>query len=323
MSAPQKKVLATKQTNISSFFSPPPSSSKQKKRSVSETETETPPPSKLLKEEKDNNDEAPARVETTQVQQNEDSESTSNGGGGDEAEDIVKVEFGGLAVDIGHSWREALKGEFEKEYFQRLSRFLEGERKTKTIFPPCQEVFRWTHLHNIRATRVVIIGQDPYHGARQAHGLCFSVQIGVPPPPSLKNIYKELTTDIEGFVTPNHGHLIGWSSQGVLLLNACLTVVSGSANSHKDRGWEKFTDATIRWLNTNTEGVVFILWGNYAQKKGSFINKSRHRVLAGKHPSPLSAHGGFFGSKHFSKANDYLREKGKKEIDWKFLPQSL
>jgi len=224
---------------------------------------------------------------------------------------------------MGNSWRDALKSEFEKDYFKKLSRFLTEERKNKKIYPPENEVFSWTKLHNIRKTKVVIIGQDPYHGPRQAHGLCFSVCPGVTPPPSLKNIYKELETDIEGFKTPEHGHLIGWSSQGVLLLNACLTVVASQANSHKARGWEKFTDAVIKWMNQNLDGVVFVLWGMYAQKKGANINKNKHCVLAGKHPSPLSAHGGFFGCKHFSKANEYLKKKGKKEIDWTYLPESI
>lgn len=326
--ASKKKVLGTKQTNISSFFSPP-SQQKQKKRTASETETETETrPCKVTKEDMDN-EKKETVVEisspSTEVVQHKSPSAASdvntvlNG----MEETVVKIDLGCSDVDIGLSWREALNSEFEKDYFKRLSVFLGEERKTKKIFPPENEVFSWTTLHNIRKTKVVIIGQDPYHGPQQAHGLCFSVQIGIPPPPSLKNIYKELNTDIEGFTTPTHGHLIGWSSQGVLLLNACLTVVASKANSHKDRGWEKFTDATIKWLNTNTEGVVFILWGNYAQKKGKSINKARHLVLSGKHPSPLSAHGGFFGCKHFSKANAYLKEKGKKEIDWNYLPESL
>ncbi|XP_068710172.1 uracil-DNA glycosylase-like isoform X2 [Montipora foliosa] len=168
--------------------------------------------------------------------------------------------------------------------------------------------------------KVVIIGQDPYHGPRQAHGLCFSVPPGVGIPPSLVNIYKELENDIDGFQAPKHGYLTGWAKQGVLLLNACLTVVASKANSHKDKGWEQFTDAVIRWINSNLTGVVFLLWGAYAQKKGSFIDKKKHCVLKAVHPSPLSAHRGFLGCKHFSQANQYLKKVGKKAIDWRSLP---
>jgi len=240
-----------------------------------------------------------------------------------DAKELGHINFSGLNIEIGKSWKEAFKNEFEKDYFKKLSRFLEGERKGKTIYPLPNEIFSWTKYYHIKKTKIVIIGQDPYHGPQQAHGLCFSVRVGVSNPPSLVNIYKELCNDIPNFSKPDHGYLAGWASQGVLLLNACLTVVASQANSHKDKGWEKFTDATIKWINGNLDGVVFILWGMYAQKKGQSINRTRHLVLSGMHPSPLSAHRGFFGCKHFSKANDYLRKNGKKEIDWSYLPKSV
>ncbi|XP_002166406.1 uracil-DNA glycosylase isoform X1 [Hydra vulgaris] len=223
-------------------------------------------------------------------------------------------------VKISEGWQDVINIEFQKTYFKNLQQFVAEQRKTKVIYPPENEVYSWTQHFNINETKVVILGQDPYHGPGQAHGLCFSVKPGVPPPPSLVNMYKELSNDIPGFKTPNHGFLLGWAKQGVLLLNAVLTVEKGLANSHKDKGWEKFTDAIIHWINDNLKGVVFILWGGYAQKKGSFINKSSHLVLSGMHPSPLSAHRGFFGCKHFSKANQYLRENNKQEIDWCCLP---
>lgn len=221
---------------------------------------------------------------------------------------------------FGESWRNALAAEFGKEYFTKLCNFVKEERSRKTVYPPEKDVFTWTLQCNIKQVKVVIIGQDPYHGPRQAHGLCFSVPPGVAIPPSLVNIYKELTNDIEDFQAPKHGYLMGWAKQGVLLLNACLTVVASQANSHKDKGWEKFTDAVIRWINSNLSSVVFLLWGSYAQKKGSFIDKKKHCVLKAVHPSPLSAHRGFLGCKHFSQANEYLKKNGKKPIDWCDLP---
>ncbi|XP_020626946.1 uncharacterized protein LOC110064258 [Orbicella faveolata] len=221
---------------------------------------------------------------------------------------------------FGASWKKALGAEFNKEYFVKLSNFVKEERSRRTVYPSEKDVFSWTLQCEIHEIKVVIIGQDPYHGPRQAHGLCFSVPPGVSIPPSLVNIYKELTSDIDGFQAPKHGYLMGWAKQGVLLLNACLTVVASQANSHKDKGWEKFTDAVIRWINTNLSGVVFLLWGSYAQKKGSFIDKKKHCVLKAVHPSPLSAHRGFLGCKHFSQANEYLKKAGKKPIDWCNLP---
>ncbi|KAL4646675.1 uracil-DNA glycosylase [Arapaima gigas] len=224
-----------------------------------------------------------------------------------------------LTDGIGETWRRELSAEFEKPYFRNLISFVSEERKKHTVYPPAHQVFTWTQMCSIRDVKVVILGQDPYHGPSQAHGLCFSVQKSVPPPPSLVNMYKELASDIEGFRHPGHGDLTGWAKQGVLLLNAVLTVRAHQANSHKDKGWEKFTDAVFQWLSTNLHGIVFILWGSYAQKKGANIDRSRHYVLQGLHPSPLSAHRGFFGCKHFSKTNTLLRAAGKRPIDWTAL----
>ncbi|XP_023664027.1 uracil-DNA glycosylase-like isoform X2 [Paramormyrops kingsleyae] len=197
--------------------------------------------------------------------------------------------------------------------------FVAEERRRYTIYPPPNQVFSWTQMCTIHEVKVVILGQDPYHGPGQAHGLCFSVQRPVPPPPSLENMYKELSTDIEGFQHPGHGDLTGWAKQGVLLLNAVLTVRAHQANSHRDQGWETFTDAVVQWLNTHLSGLVFMLWGAYAQRKGDVIDRKRHHVLQTAHPSPLSAHRGFLGCRHFSKTNQLLQRSGKKPIDWTAL----
>ncbi|KAM4745279.1 uracil-DNA glycosylase isoform 2-T2 [Anableps anableps] len=220
---------------------------------------------------------------------------------------------------FGESWRKELAAEFVKPYFKQLLHFVSEERKRYTVYPPAEQVFTWTQMCGIRDVKVVILGQDPYHGPDQAHGLCFSVKRPVPPPPSLENMYKELASDIEGFQHPGHGDLTGWAKQGVLLLNAVLTVRAHQPNSHKDKGWEAFTDAVVQWLSNNQEGVIFMLWGAYAQKKGASINRKRHHVLQAVHPSPLSAHRGFFGCRHFSKANQLLAKCGKSPIDWKAL----
>jgi uracil-DNA glycosylase len=216
---------------------------------------------------------------------------------------------------LHESWKTPLQPEFDAPYMVALKQFLLGEReKGKRIFPKGSEWF-----HALDATpleRVVILGQDPYHGEGQAHGLCFSVQKGVKPPPSLVNIYKELKDDL-GILPAPHGHLESWARQGVLLLNSVLTVEAGQAASHQGKGWEQFTDAVIRLVNAEPRPVVFILWGNYAQKKASFVDRSKHLVLTSAHPSPLSAHNGFFGSKPFSKANAFLVEQGQVPIDWK------
>ena len=227
-------------------------------------------------------------------------------------------------VKLHQSWLEPLQGEFESPYMQALRQFLVAEKQAgKRIFPKGNEWFRALDLTPLEEVRVVILGQDPYHGEGQAHGLCFSVQPGVRTPPSLVNIYKEMETDL-GIPPARHGFLEHWAKQGVLLLNAVLTVQMGMAASHQGRGWEKFTDAVIRLINARAEPVVFMLWGSYAQKKAAFVDSvdkgGRHLVLKAAHPSPLSAYSGFFGCGHFSKANAFLKAHGQKPIDWQ-LPE--
>ena len=223
-------------------------------------------------------------------------------------------------VKLHQSWLEPLQGEFASPYMQALRQFLVAEKQAgKRIFPKGNEWFRALDLTPLEEVRVVILGQDPYHGEGQAHGLCFSVQPGVRTPPSLVNIYKEMETDL-GIPPARHGFLEHWAKQGVLLLNAVLTVQMGMAASHQGRGWEKFTDAVIRLINARAEPVVFMLWGSYAQKKAAFVDSvdkgGRHLVLKAAHPSPLSAYSGFFGCGHFSKANAFLKAHGQKPIDW-------
>lgn len=224
------------------------------------------------------------------------------------------------AITLHQSWKTPLLPEFEAEYMQRLRAFLMAERaKGKRIFPPAKLWFHALDTTPLDKVRVVILGQDPYHGPGQAHGLCFSVRPGVPPPPSLVNIYKELETDL-GIPRPDHGHLEHWARQGVLLLNSVLTVEQHQAASHRGKGWEQFTDAIVRLVAEKEEPVVFILWGSYAQKKAAFVQSAeqggRHLVLKSPHPSPLSAHNGFFGCRHFSKANAFLERQGLAPIDW-------
>ena len=214
------------------------------------------------------------------------------------------------------SWRGALADEIEKPYFQELARFVAEERKTQQVFPPDDEVFSALSLTPHDDVRVLILGQDPYHDDDQAHGLCFSVRPGIRPPPSLVNIYKELESDV-GVKAPKNGNLIPWAKQGVLLLNAVLTVRAHTPNSHKDRGWETFTDAVIRKVNEKKQRVVFLLWGAYAQKKAKLIDDKRHTVIKAVHPSPLSARNGFFGSKPFSTINHELEASGSKPVDWR------
>ncbi len=215
------------------------------------------------------------------------------------------------------SWSEALQPELEKPYMRELKRFLATEyHGGKTIYPKTTEYFAALNQTPLNRVKVVILGQDPYHGPGQAHGLCFSVQRGVPPPPSLQNIFKELKSDLH-IEPPNHGHLGKWAKEGVLLLNATLTVEAGRAGSHQNRGWETFTDRIVALLNEPRLHLVFVLWGSYAQKKGALIDRSKHLVLSGPHPSPLSAHRGFFGCRHFSKINAYLIETGQTPIDWR------
>jgi uracil-DNA glycosylase len=219
-------------------------------------------------------------------------------------------------IRLHPSWLKPLRGEFAQPYMADLKQFLANEReKGKRIFPKGGEWFRALDLTPLDEVRVVILGQDPYHGAGQAHGLCFSVQPGVQTPPSLVNIFKELESDL-GIKPARHGFLEHWARQGVLLLNSVLTVEMGRAASHRDRGWERFTDQIIREVNAKAEPVVFMLWGSYAQKKAAFVETSRHLVLKAPHPSPLSAHSGFFGCGHFSKANAFLQSKGLRPVDW-------
>ncbi len=221
-----------------------------------------------------------------------------------------------MDVRIENSWKEALEKEFCKEYFNRLTDFVKEEYKGRTpIYPPAKLIFNAFDHCPFNDVKVVILGQDPYHGAGQANGLCFSVNKGVAFPPSLLNIFKEIENDL-GTPIPDNGDLTRWSDQGVLLLNATLTVRASQAGSHQKRGWEEFTDAAIRELATRRDNIVFILWGSYAQKKGAFIDRNRHLVLTSPHPSPLSAYQGFFGNHHFSRANEYLVQHGKKEIHW-------
>ncbi|KAJ3181770.1 hypothetical protein HDU87_000788 [Geranomyces variabilis] len=218
-------------------------------------------------------------------------------------------------------WYKAFLPEMRKPYFLALKAALDKELAAgKVIYPPLPDIYAFTKCP-LASVKVVIIGQDPYHGPSQAHGLCFSVRKGVTPPPSLNNIFRELASDIPNFSRPSHGDLSGWVSQGVLLLNAGLTVRKGEANSHKALGWSVFTDAIIKHLDGNGDSKVFMLWGGFAQKKGAGIKKSKHLVLTAKHPSPLGANqGGWFGCAHFSKANTWLKEKGIPEIDWSHLP---
>ncbi len=220
-----------------------------------------------------------------------------------------------MDVKIEQGWKKHLEDEFSKEYFQELTTFVKQEYKNRTIYPPGRLIFNAFDQCPFEKLKVVILGQDPYHGPGQAHGLCFSVTDGVPFPPSLKNIFKEINLDT-GAPIPESGNLERWAQQGVLLLNATLTVRAHQAGSHQRKGWEQFTDAVIHKINYLTDGMVFILWGNYAIRKGEFIDKNKHLVLTSVHPSPLSASRGFFGNKQFSKANEYLKNKGKEPILW-------
>lgn len=218
-------------------------------------------------------------------------------------------------VNIGNEWDSLLEDEFKKDYYLNLREFLKNEYATKTIYPDMYDIFNALKHTSYNDVKVVIIGQDPYHGPNQAHGLCFSVQKGVIPPPSLKNIYKELQTDV-GFTIPEHGDLTSWAKQGVLLLNATLTVQAGLAASHKGKGWEIFTDNIISLINKREKPVVFLLWGGFARAKKALITNKNHLILECAHPSPLSAYNGFFGSKHFSKTNEFLKSNNIEPINW-------
>jgi len=218
-------------------------------------------------------------------------------------------------VKFNNSWDALLIEEFKKEYYQKLREFLKFEYATQTIYPDMYDIFNALKLTSYDDVSVVILGQDPYHGHGQAHGLCFSVKKGIKPPPSLLNIYQELHTDL-GLYIPNNGFLDKWAKQGVLLLNTVLTVRANLANSHKGKGWETFTDRVIEHLNSRKKPVIFLLWGNNAKSKKSIISNKYHVVLEAAHPSPLSAHSGFFGCKHFSKANTHIKNMGFDTIDW-------
>lgn len=220
-----------------------------------------------------------------------------------------------MNVKIESSWKEQLENEFEKEYFVRLTEFVREEYRTKKVFPPAKLIFNAFEHTPFDKVKVVILGQDPYHNDGQAHGLSFSVNEGIPQPPSLVNIFKEIQSDLRISV-PVSGNLTRWADQGVLLLNASLTVVAHQANSHQGKGWENFTDAAIRKLSEERDHLVFLLWGSYAQKKALFIDGSKHLVLKAPHPSPLSVYRGFFGCKHFSQANTYLVQTGQTPVQW-------
>jgi uracil-DNA glycosylase len=222
-----------------------------------------------------------------------------------------------MAIDLEPSWLEVLHNEFEKDYKLKLKQFLKEEKEADhNIYPKSSDIFSAFWKTPFNELKVVILGQDPYHGANQAHGLSFSVQKGVTPPPSLKNIYKELATDIPGFIIPDHGELTEWAEQGVMLLNATLTVRAGSPGSHQKKGWEIFTDTVIQKISEQKEGIIFLLWGKFAQAKAELIDAKKHHILKAAHPSPYSADSGFFGCKHFSKTNAILEKEGKKVIDW-------
>ena len=216
---------------------------------------------------------------------------------------------------IENSWQEALRSEFNAEYFQQLQNFLTEDKKHHEIYPPESKIFSAFNFTPFDKVKVVIIGQDPYHGEGQAHGLCFSVPDGIKTPPSLRNIFKEIHSDL-GIAPAKNGNLEKWAQQGILLLNATLTVRAGQAGSHQKKGWGSFTDAIIRNLSNQRSGLVFLLWGSFAQKKAELIDSGKHHILTAPHPSPLSAHRGFFGCKHFSQTNAILKKQGVKEIDW-------
>jgi len=221
-----------------------------------------------------------------------------------------------MTIKLEKSWKEVLNDEFEKEYFKKLSDFVKSEYKSGIVHPAPKNIFKAFDSCPFDKVKVVIIGQDPYHGTGQANGLCFAVNTGVSIPPSLKNIFKEIEDDLKIKAIAD-GDLTRWSSQGILLLNATLTVRANSPGSHQDKGWEEFTDAVIQSLSDKKDNIVFILWGNYAKKKGVNIDRDKHLVLEAQHPSPFSAYNGFFGCKHFSRTNEYLKVRGMKEVDWR------
>jgi len=221
-----------------------------------------------------------------------------------------------IQPQIEESWRQILADEFARPYFSELKNFLTEEKSKYKVYPPGSQIFSAFNFTPFEKVKVVLLGQDPYHGPGQAHGLCFSVPFGIKPPPSLANIYKEIHTDL-GFSIPNHGNLESWAKQGVMLLNATLTVRANTAGSHQNKGWENFTDAVIKTLSEKRSNLVFILWGRYAQAKEALIDSAKHCILKAAHPSPFSAYNGFFGCKHFSKTNEFLRNKTIEEIEWR------
>jgi uracil-DNA glycosylase len=222
-----------------------------------------------------------------------------------------------MAIELEPGWLEVLSEEFDKDNMVQLRQFLNNEKDAgNKIYPKETDIFNAFWKTPFSDLKVVILGQDPYHGENQAHGLSFSVQKGITIPPSLRNIYKELTTDIPGFVTPNHGNLTEWAEQGVLLLNASLTVHAGTPGSHQKKGWEEFTDQVIKTISDKKQGIIFILWGAFAQAKAELIDKTKHYIIKSPHPSPFSANSGFFGSKPFSKTNELLKKDGKQPINW-------
>ncbi|KAI8063503.1 uracil-DNA glycosylase-like protein [Gongronella butleri] len=237
----------------------------------------------------------------------------------DEDDDVRQL----LQLEINtmnYEWLKVLRKEVTKPTFLKLKKFLELEKSNKqVIYPPENQIYSWSNYTPPSKVRVVILGQDPYHGPGQAHGLCFSVMKGVTAPPSLVNIYKAIAKDYADFKSPGHGYLENWAKQGVLMLNTSLTVRARAASSHSDKGWEQFTDAVIDYLNTKKSNIVFLLWGSHAQKKGGKIDKKKHLVLKSVHPSPLSAHRGFFECHHFKQTNDFLEERGLSTIDWNNL----
>ncbi len=220
-------------------------------------------------------------------------------------------------MSLPASWPDFIKSQESQDYFNALQAFVDAERASgKAVFPPAEEVYSAFELTPLDKVKVVILGQDPYHGPGQAHGLCFSVKPGIKTPPSLVNMYKELATDIPGFTIPDHGYLEAWAKQGILMLNTVLTVEQGKAHSHAKSGWETFTTEVMKLLNEQTQPIIFVLWGSHAIKKGKVITASQHHVISGPHPSPLSAYRGFFGCGHFSRVNQLLSDRGEPPIDW-------
>ena len=215
-------------------------------------------------------------------------------------------------------WKELFEQEEKKEYYQKLMQFLDEEYAHKTIYPPREDLFTCFEACSYQDVKVVMLGQDPYHRPQQAHGLCFSVRKGVKLPPSLKNMYKELKSDLD-IDAPSHGYLMDWAKQGVFMMNAVMSVEKGKAGSHRKKGWEQFSDRVIEVLNAQSQGIVFILWGNWAIQKTKLITNPQHRIITSPHPSPLSAYQGFFGSRPFSKTNEYLKEMGRTPIDWRIM----